>query len=278
MILRGRRLQFALLTVVLAASGIAATRLGSQAAAPAPMVEIRPAPAGHRFRNGEILNYAGEWRLIHAGNATIQITSAGNEEHVRGVADSAGAVTLLYRVHDRFDSYFDPRTFCSSKLIKHTEEGLRRRDTQIVFDYPAHQAVLDETNLRNNEKKHVGNELPSCATDVVSGIFYAASLPLQPGNTYTFPLNDGGKTVNVTLAVQEREEVKTPAGTFKTVRVEPSAPEGVLKNKGHIWIWYTDDDQHIPVQARAKMLWGTLTLRLTRVDKPGTTPASGGAP
>ena len=269
--LTGRKLQLILLAVASALAAYSAAPAAPQAPG------IRPAPAGYDFHNGETLNYAGEWRLIHAGNATIQITANGSEEHVHGVAESSGAVTLLYRVRDRFDSYFDPRTFCSSKLIKHTEEGLRHRDTQITFDYNAHQAVLDETNLRNNEKKHVGNDVPGCATDVISGIFYAASLPLQPGASYTFPLNDGGKTVIVTLAVQEREEVKTPAGTFKTIRVEPSAPEGVLKNKGHIWIWYTDDERHIPVQARAKMLWGTLTLRLTRIDKPGATPAASAA-
>jgi len=271
---RGRTPRFRLLLAISLALALAAA---TPSAPQSPAVaEIRPAPSGHTFHNGETLVYGGEWRLIHAGNATIQISANGNEEHVHGVADSAGAVTLLYRIHDRFDAYFDSRTFCSSKIVKHTEEGLRRRDTQIVFDYGARQAMLDETNLRNNEKKHVPNELPGCATDVVSAIFYAASLPLQPGASYMFPLNDGGKTVTVTLAVQEREEVKTPAGTFRTVRVEPSAPEGVLKNKGHIWVWYTDDDQHIPVQARAKMLWGTLTLRLTRIDKTGTTSASSG--
>ena len=252
----------------------ASTQSQSPPAQPAAS-EVKPAPPGHIFPNGVTLTYTGEWRLIHAGTATIQLSSSGAEEHVHAVADSSGAVTMLYRLRDRFDSYFDPHTFCSSRIVKHTEEGLRRRDTQIVFDYPEHQALLEETNLRNGEKKHVPNELPACATDVVSGIFYAASLKLQPGASYTFPLNDGGKTVNVTLKVQEREEVKTPAGTFQTVRVEPEAPSGVLKNKGHIWIWYTDDDQHIPEQARAKMLWGTLTLRLTRIDKPAAAGAAG---
>jgi hypothetical protein len=266
--LRGRRLPFGAL-IALTCSAVA-VQAPSQPPAPAP--EIRPAPAGHNFHNGETLVYSGEWRLIHAGNATIQISSVGDVEHLHGVADSAGAVTLLYRVRDRYDSYFDSRTFCSSRILKHTEEGLRRRDTQITFDYAAHKAVLDETNLRNGEKKHVLNDLPGgCATDVLSGIFYAASLPLQPGATYTFPLNDGSKTVPVTLAVQEKEQVKTPAGTFQTVRVEPSAPEGVLKNKGHIWIWYSDDAQHLPVQARARMLWGTITLQLTRVENPAAT-------
>jgi hypothetical protein len=32
-------------------------------------------------------------------------------------------------------------------------------------------------------------------------------------------------------------------------------------------VWYTDDAQHIPVQIRSKLFWGTLTVYLVRIDK-----------
>jgi hypothetical protein len=90
---------------------------------------------------------------------------------------------------------------------------------------------------------------------------------LQNGATYTFPLNDGGKTVDVTARVEAREQVKTEAGTFPTVRVQPEASSGVLKDRGRVWIWYSDDAAHIPVQMRARMFWGTLTFRLQRIER-----------
>jgi hypothetical protein len=40
-----------------------------------------------------------------------------------------------------------------------------------------------------------------------------------------------------------------------------------LKDKGKIWIWYSDDAARIPVQARAHMYWGMLTFTLQRIDK-----------
>jgi hypothetical protein len=75
------------------------------------------------------------------------------------------------------------------------------------------------------------------------------------------------KTVPVTLKVEGREEIKTPAGTFQTLRVEPTADAGIVKNRGNIWIWYTDDDRHMPVQMRARLFWGTITFRLTSVEQ-----------
>jgi hypothetical protein len=39
-----------------------------------------------------------------------------------------------------------------------------------------------------------------------------------------------------------------------------------VKNRGHIWIWYTDDARHMPVQIRARLFWGTITFELQSVE------------
>jgi hypothetical protein len=104
-------------------------------------------------------------------------------------------------------------------------------------------------------------------TDVLSGIFYVASLPLQVGSSTVFPLNDGGKTVDVRLTVEGREQIKTDAGTFNTLRVRPEASSGLLKDRGKMWIWYTDDAQRIPVQMQARLFLGTLTMKLQRIER-----------
>jgi hypothetical protein len=224
-------------------------------------------PAGYAFPAGQTLSYEADWRLLTAGTATLRMESLGNQQRVTATADSTGAFSVLYPVHDHFEALFDPRTFCSVQIKKHTEEGFRRLDTSIQFDYSRRRSVLQEKNLKNNQSKQDENEIPGCVTDVISGIFYLGSLPLQVGRKYTFPLNDGGKTNDVSAHVEAREDVKTPAGTYHTLRVQPEASSGVVKNKGRIWIWYSDDASRIPVQMRARMFWGTITFRLTRVEK-----------
>ena len=73
--------------------------------------------------------------------------------------------------------------------------------------------------------------------------------------------------MEVRAHVEARENIKTPAGTFATIRVSPQASSGPLKSRGRVWIWYSDDARHIPVQMRARLFWGTLTLRLVRTEK-----------
>ena len=232
-----------------------------------PTPEIDPARDGYVYPT-QTLHYEAEWRLWKAGTATIRIQpGAGDLEHVIGTAEASGAVAVLYRVEDRIESYFDRHTNCSYSIIKHSEEGFHKRETTLVFDGAHGKSVLDERNLRNGETKHQETDSPACVTDVLSGIFYVGSLHLEPGITHLFPLNDGGKTVDVTSFVEGREDVKTDAGTFHTVRVAIYSNAGTLKGRGKVWIWYTDDAAHIPVQMRSRLFWGTMTLRLTRREQ-----------
>lgn len=232
-----------------------------------PESRIEPPRRDYHFPNGETYYYTAEWRLWTAGTASIKVTQVGEEHRVLGTAESSGFVAVLYPVHDRFQAGFDPRTFCSLNVSKHTEEGFHKRDTLIRFDYSRRKSILDETNLKNKEVKHTERDIPNCVTDVISAIFYLGSQPLAPDATYTFPLNDGGQTVNVKAHVEAREDIKTDAGTFRTIRVSPEATAGVLKDRGRIWVWYSDDDRRIPVQIRARMFWGTLTFKLQRIEK-----------
>jgi hypothetical protein len=239
----------------------------SDAAAPALPSRVI-APVGYRFPVNQNFVYQVEWRLWQAGTATLGLTADTNGAmRSSASADSAGVVSVLYPVHDLFQGVFDPRSFCSQSITKHIEEGFHEHETLISFNYGRRRSMLDETNLKNNDRKHQESDIPACVTDVVSGIFYVASLPLHPNSSYTFPLNDGGKTVDVTVEAEEREAVTTPAGEFQTIRVSPQAASGPVKDKGQIWIWYSDDARRIPVQMRARMFWGTLTFKLLRIEK-----------
>lgn len=228
--------------------------------------QIVPPPATYKFPANQTLVYTADWRVWTAGTATLRMETAGAEQKASATADSSGFVSLLYHVHDIFESFFDPKTFCSTRIYKHTEEGFRRLDTNIRFDAARKVAILDEKNLKTGSTKREEHPLPGCVTDVVSGIFYVGSLPLAHGAHYSFPLNDGGKMIYADAQVEGREDVQTPAGTFHTVRVQLAATSGTLKDRGKIWIWY-DESMRVPVQMRGRLFWGTLNFTLSRVDK-----------
>jgi hypothetical protein len=232
---------------------------------PAP-VQIAPPRANYPFPDGRSYVYSAEWHLITAGTGVVRMDVAGNERKITATAESVGAVNVIFPVHDRFETLFDPRTFCSLSIFKHSEEGSHKRETSIHFDYAHKKSTLDEKNLKTGETKHVENDLAACATDFITGFYYLQSLPLQMGARYEFPISDG-KTTIVRATVDKREQIRVPAGTFPSVMVTVEPTSGPLQSKGKVWVWYSEDASHTPVQMRVKLGWGTLLFRLQRIEK-----------
>ena len=134
--------------------------------------------------------------------------------------------------------------------------------SDLTFNYQAGKQNETSRNLVKGTTVNRQANVPACVQDSLSSIFYVASRPLVVGQQVRFPLADSMRTVTVAMKVEGKEEVKTPAGTFQTIRVQPTADEGVVKNRGSITIWYTDDARKMPVQIRARLFWGTITFHL----------------
>lgn len=210
--------------------------------------------------------YAVEWHLLNAGTATILIQRSKSGAHLHSTADTSGMVNRIYPVHDTFDAAVDPRTFCTGEVSKHSEEGPRRLDRKITFDYQNAKSHVDNYDLKLGQAKHEDFDIPGCVTDVVSGFFYASSLDLSPDSAQVFPVNDKGKTNDVKIEVEGRNKIKVPFGEFQAVRVRAEPISGPLKGKGLVWIWYSDDSRHIPLQMRSKLGFASLLFQLQRID------------
>ena len=102
---------------------------------------------------------------------------------------------------------------------------------------------------------------------VVGGLFFLRTLNLEPGQSEQVPVSDGKKGVMAKVEAQAREDVKTPAGTFKTMRYEVYLFNNVLyKRPAHLNVWLSDDRRRIPVQIRVRMTFtiGTINLQLEK--------------
>jgi len=226
---------------------------------PASLSAPRP---GFSFPQKQTLTYSVDWRVFPAGTAVVRFEATGDREHIIASAYTGGAINLLFHVADNFQSNFDRARGCTYDFDKQTVEGRRQVNSTLHIDYNNSKSVLDEKNMVNGHSKHAESPVRGCLTDLLTGVFYASSQPMAIGRSFTIPVADAMRTVMVTMKVEAREEIKTPLGTFQTIRVQPTADAGVVKNRGNIWIWYTDDDRHLPVQMRARLFWGTITFRL----------------
>jgi len=216
----------------------------------------------------EVLSYNIEWRLVTAGKAQIEWTStpaprAGYQ--VNAHVESIGLVSKLFKVEDDYRASLSPATCVqSSELTSH--EGSRRRDTKITFDAETRKASYLERDVARNvvlSSKEI--DIPECVHDVIGGIYFLRTLNLEPGQSTEVPVSDGKKSVMAKVEAQQKEDVKTPGGTYKTVRYEIFLFDNVLfRRSAHLNVWVTDDRRRLPVQIRVRMQFtiGTITLQL----------------
>lgn len=255
------------LTAILAPAAVAPGQQNAAQPAQAQKIPLLPAPRpGYSFPVKQTLTYAVDWRVFPAATAVLHLEADGAKEHLTANAETIGAINLLFHVSDKFQATFDREKGCTAELDKQTVEGRRQINSTLKLDYQQGESILDEKNLTTGQTKRLESGIPGCLTDLLTGVFYASSQVMEVGKSFDMPVVDPLRTVVVTMKVEGREELKTPAGTFKTIRVEPTAEAGVVKNRGQIWIWYSDDERHLPVQIRARSFWGTITFRLASAE------------
>ena len=246
---------------------------------PLLFAQAKPSP----FHPGECLTFDVTWSVFQAGtvSATLQRTVQGSKDDytVLTTAHSQGFVSLLFDVDNQFRSLFDPKTLCSEKISKKINEGRRRKETEIVFDSQRKLAILDERDLTrpHDPPKHAENEIPTCVEDVVTAFYYMRSQDFQIGKPLHLPVNDGSKTYDVTLDVQARESLQTPIGHRSAIRVEPKVFSGLFKRKGRMMVWFSDDDQHLPLRIKFMIAVGPITATLKSVTQVSEKPVPPGA-
>jgi hypothetical protein len=222
------------------------------------------------FTAGETTDFDISWRVFGAGTARMTLNevpgAAKPTWRATVEAHSIGIVTRLYKVEDVYRSTFQANSYCSEQLEKTIHEGNRNRDLKIDFDAQRKLAAIRETDTSSNRViRQLESPIPPCAFDVISGLYYVRTLKLEVGKPFQVPLNDGSHTILVDVEVQAKEEIKTPAGVFHTIRIEPQVFGGTLfKKSGRLQIWLTDDDKHRLVQLRARLFFGNITATATK--------------
>lgn len=163
----------------------------------------------------------------------------------------------IFPVRDFLASWVDPRTLRSLRLEEHIVEGKRVRDELVEFDYEQGVARRGERSI----------PIEGNVFDSLSSVYFLRTLALDGDKPIELQVVAKHNTP-LRVEIQGRERIKTPAGTFQTIRIEPKSKEAGLISKGKkLVIWLTDDERKIPVQIRSKLNFGTLVGRLRSIEK-----------
>jgi hypothetical protein len=224
---------------------------------PSSYISPLPFAPGERFDYDVLLNKAKVGKAVMRVQKTILQGRA--VYHLISEVKSSGFFSLLVPINDRVESYMDVKDLYSHRIEIRKE---RRRKTErkvVTFDQIGHRAV----QWKNNEEETF--EIPPRVQDSLSSLYFFRTQPLpEAGEVIAIDIHESEKNGKLEVRSLSEERVTTPAGIFRTVKVQTVLPkEGPLSSEGRIFIWFTDDDKRIPVLMQTESKRGLITVLLS---------------
>jgi len=150
-------------------------------------------------------------------------------------------------VDDKYYSWMDAQTLVSRRFKQDVKEV--RYERMRFFEF-----FPEERRWRRLDKEESGTLPTDAPLDDLSFLFYARTLPLEVGKTYTLDRyfkEDGNP---VTLKVLRKQTISVPAGTFNTIVVQPIIKtKGLFSEGGQAEVYFTDDNRRIVVALKSKV-------------------------
>ena len=227
-----------------------------------------PGWAGY-FNEGEKLVYDIKWLGMNVGQGRMEVKSreAYKDQEVfriESIVKSNKFISFFFPVEDRVETIIDAKEFYSYKLSVKQRHGPRRVKKVINFDQKKHEATL---KYKNKERTY---EIPSEAKDSLSSLYFFRAIPnLVIGESVFIDVHASKKNWLLEIEILKRERISVPVGTFDTIKVKAKVRfEGILMDKGDVYMWLTDDERRIPVKINADIALGSIMANLGSLSLP----------
>ena len=214
------------------------------------------------FQIGERLIYNVSFTGITAGQASLEVvndTVVNNYDqlHIRFKARTTFPISSIYTINDQVDTWLDSKYLYTKKLTKNIREGNYKNDSYTIIDYDQSIAITNGDTVIIDQFLH----------DSYSLFYFLRTIPLIIGETINFTAFDGKRITPFQIITKTKETINTMAGTFPCLVVKPFR-EGttLLKNKGDMMIWFSDDKIRLPIQIKIKLKYGSMLLKLKDIN------------
>jgi uncharacterized protein DUF3108 len=221
------------------------------------------------FKPGEYLKYrvyysssignftAGEAILTVENWKGSKIGRTKDVYHITGIGNSKGMFNWFYKVRDKFETFIDKNTLLPYAFIRKTREGKYKQDDRVIFDREKNEATTN-----SNEVKHV----PPDVHDFVSALYFMRTISVDDFDAdsmyyINFFLDDSVYTSAVKY--QGKSDLVTKWGTITCLKIAPMMASGeVFAEKYPMFVYVTDDENHIPVLAESAVIVGSVKMEL----------------
>ena len=214
------------------------------------------------FKAGEEVTFFVYYTVIgayiHAGNATFTTTleNFNNKPvyHVVGSGQTKSSYDWIYKVRDKYESYFDTSNLQPFKFIRDVNEGGFKNYETITFNRDANTAITNKGVFK----------MPECVQDVVSAMYYARNIDFskyKPEDKIPFKMFLDNEVFNMYIRYLGKETVKTKYGRFKAIKFKPLLLKGTIFEGGEkMTVWVSDDPNHLVLRVESPIVVGKVKI------------------
>jgi hypothetical protein len=194
---------------------------------------------------------------------TAQKTRLNNREvfHTVLAGKTTGAIDLIYKVFDVYESFFDPVTNLPDKAIRNIREGSYRYYDEVTFN----QEEMYVVSQRNGKVS-----VPKNTLDMASVMFFVRRLDLaklKVNDIISLDTYFGDEIFPFYIVYKGRDTITIGSGKYKCFKFVPIVEPGrIFEKKDDMTIWFTDDENKIPVSIKFDILVGSFRCDLTKFE------------
>ena len=170
------------------------------------------------FEDGEQIDYTIFYSALgiylNAGSAsfTTDVETLNNKPvyHVVGTGTSNSNYDFIFKVRDRYESYFDTATLQPYKFIRDVNEGGYKIYENVTFNQKTNTAITSKGVFK----------VPNCVQDVLSSIYYARNINFnayKAGDKIPFNMFLDNETYSLYIKYVGKETIKTKFGKFNAI-------------------------------------------------------------
>ena len=214
------------------------------------------------FNAGESITFNVYYSVIGIYiNAGTAIFAASLEKlndkpvyHVIGTGNSNSKYDWIFKVRDRYETYFDTSSMKPLKFIRNVDEGGYKKTENVTFDRQNNTA----TSTKGTYK------VPNCVQDVLSAVYYARNInfskyKLEDKIPFTMFLDN--EVYNLYIRYLGKEVVKTRYGKFNAIKFSPLLVKGTIFEGGEkMTVWVSDDPNHLPLRIESPITVGSIKV------------------
>jgi hypothetical protein len=198
------------------------------------------------YRVGEQLTYNVAFsNFPTAAHVQLRVNGRGQyfgregfELHAH-VETSGIVAAALYALNNTYTTYVEPSTGLPFRALQTVQEAGRTEET-----------------MRDS----------GGAFDFLSAVYRLRALPLAPGAIYTINVQHGGVVYPAEVRVTGRELVKTSVGSSNAVVAQVRVRSNEAADDYRIHLYFTDDEQHVPVLITARHRVGEIRAELASAE------------